>query len=688
LVLAVASPTEAAIGDLLAGRYRLEQLLSENAGIQLWRGSDNFAGGLAVAIRGWSGLSEARLVLLRQRLERLQRVLHPQVPRLGALISVEAGLWQVREWVNGRTYRELLLSRQERQLVFGAGEVLLLLRQLLPALAALHGEDLIHGDLTPANLLRRENDGLPVLIDFGLQGAPGEEPLLTATPGYAPVAQGRESPAAWMDLYSLGVTALVLLSGEKPAALLDPQTMEWRWPDGLEVDPLFRVLLERMLSSDPERRFSAVAQLIEPLAALPVPDSTGPVGRSDRTAVLMPVRASKPIEADSQPIEKPKPLEKAEPSEKTEPKPEPQLPTTAAPRILRRVNRQQRQLEKERAAEGRFWPVVLVLVLTALLGSALGWILLGRNRQGATPLQNLPGSVSLPPAEVDQRQQLLNRLKALQVDRDWFLRLVDRGLAAQFPERGGKPPSDSLEDAPLRKIWNDLAQDWLVRVEQLPVVLRSRLGSFKSGDWQARQANLTAQGLSPQVLQQLVSSSAQNLLPGRNPETVPDEPFRQLWYAAALRSLEGLKVEQLEPTPNLARSLSAVVDGQGARLFAIKIQPGFKLVLGVNGTNLMQMTVFAANGQVLDPRGPLRVVTVPKVEGSLVQVLVRNDGMAAGMISLSVRVDPPLAAPPANIQIPLPASPGGVAVPPPVAPNPPPNPATPGVQESSEPLQR
>jgi serine/threonine-protein kinase len=149
-----------------------------------------------------------------------------------------------------------------------------------------------------------------------------------------------------------------------------------------------------------------------------------------------------------------------------------------------------------------------------------------------------------------------------------------------------------------------------------------------------------------------------------------------------------LKVEQLEPTPNLARSLSAVVDGQGARLFAIKIQPGFKLVLGVNGTNLMQMTVFAANGQVLDPRGPLRVVTVPKVEGSLVQVLVRNDGMAAGMISLSVRVDPPLAAPPANIQIPLPASPGGVAVPPPVAPNPPPNPATPGVQESSEPLQR
>ena len=273
------------------------------------------------------------------------------------------------------------------------------------------------------------------------------------------------------------------------------------------------------------------------------------------------------------------------------------------------------------------------------------------------------------------------------MDRDWFLKLVDRGLAAQFPERGGKPPSDSLEDAPLRKIWNDLAQDWLVRVEQLPLVLRSKLGSFKPADWEARQASLTAQGLSPQVLLQLVSSSAQNLLPGRNPETMPDEPFRQLWYAAALRSLEGLKVEQLEPTPNLARSLSAVVDGQGARLFAVKMQPGFKLVLGVNGTNLMQMTVFSANGQVLEPRGPLRVVVLPKVEGSLVQVLVRNDGLAAGMISLSVRVDPPLPTAPANIQMPTP-TPGIINAPPPVAPAPTPNPVVAPPPESSEPLQR
>ena len=45
------------------------------------------------------------------------------------------------------------------------------------------------------------------------------------------------------------------------------------------------------------------------------------------------------------------------------------------------------------------------------------------------------------------------------------------------------------------------------------------------------------QGLSPSVLRQLVSGSAQNLLPGRLGDDLPPEPFRQLWYAAAQQTL-------------------------------------------------------------------------------------------------------------------------------------------------------
>ena len=71
-------------------------------------------------------------------------------------------------------------------------------------------------------------------------------------------------------------------------------------------------------------------------------------------------------------------------------------------------------------------------------------------------------------------------------------------------------------------------------------------------------------------------------------------------------------------------------------------------MLGINGTPLMQMTIFGAQGQVERQRGPLRVVTLPAAAGSPVQVLVTNEGVSAGLLTLSCRADragrPPLPA--------------------------------------------
>ncbi|MFL2672458.1 MAG: protein kinase domain-containing protein, partial [Prochlorococcaceae cyanobacterium] len=276
------TPAEAASGALLERRYRLDEVLSEAERTRLWRGADTLVGELPVAIRAWWGLSADQFTALQERLERLKALLHPQIPRLGEQLPAEGGCWQVREWINGRTYQDLLQARQERQLVFGSGEVLLLLRQLLPALAALHGQNLVHGDLTPANLVRRDSDGLPVLIDFGLQDAVAGQPLTAATAGYAPPQARHEPYEAWMDLYSLGVVALVLLSGEEPAALMDPVSLAWRWPEGIALDVAFRQVLKRLLSTSPEQRFHSAAEVAEALAALTVPESTGPVSRSDR----------------------------------------------------------------------------------------------------------------------------------------------------------------------------------------------------------------------------------------------------------------------------------------------------------------------------------------------------------------------------------------------------------------------
>jgi serine/threonine protein kinase, bacterial len=622
--------TNQGAADRIAERYRLERELARGSQGVLWRASDTLAGDAPVALRQLGPEQELLQAHVRSLWPRLQAVLHPQVPRFGELLDQGAELWLVREWQEGRTYAELLQGRRERQLVFGAGELLLLLRQLLPVLAALHSQQLLHGDLTPANLLRRDRDGLPVLLDFGL--VRGTTPTaadagpIGATPGYAPPELARGEPAEpWMDLYSLGVVSLVLLSGEEPAQLLDPVTLAWRWPAALADQPLLRQVLERWLSADAAQRFPSAAAALEALQQLPMPDSTGPVPRADRTLVLVPP---------------------------------PVLPDLATPQP---PPPRSRQLQKEDEAEGRLWPVVLALAVSAVLGTGVGWLLLSRGRlvnSSNAPALELPSS--LPPAEVDQRQQLLNRLRALQIDRGWFLRLVDASLLAQYPERGGRLPSDSLDDAPLRKVWNELAEGWLSRVEQLPLELRSRLGSFTPGDWRQRQAALVARGLSASVVEQLVSASAQSLLPGRVSAAIPPEPFRQLWFAAADQALANVRIEPIRSRLGQTSVVSADVDAGGARLFPIRLSGPCRLVLGVNGSPLMQMTVFGADGQVLEARGPLRVVSLNRVTRSPVQLLISNEGLAAASLTLSLRPDPlpepsrePRAATPGT---PLPAS--------------------------------
>jgi serine/threonine-protein kinase len=671
------------IGSVLAERYRIDQSLvpaqaadaSAPQGV-LWRGADLLASDAPVALRQLADpTAQARF---RALWPAMQAVLHPQIPRFGGLLEQEEMLWLVREWQQGTPFDQIQQQRAERQLVFGSGEVLLLLRQLLPALAVLHAKGLVHGDLNPSNLLRRDQDGLPVLIDFGLLQRQGEQPIAGATAGFAPQAQGRGEPAAaWMDLHGLGVTALVLLTGRRPEELLDDQAVAWVVPETVELEPPFRQALVRLLSEQPGERFEQAVDALKALQAVVMPESTGPIARSERTLVLAPAVQDMAVEEASRLAQD---LSTQDPSAQASPDLPPlERPGAAAEAGSAGVASSERrplprQQERQQAAEGRLWPVVGALLVSAVVGTAIGWFLISRGTQpGGAPStdRDLIGRVpqpSLPAEEVDQRQQLLSRLRALQIDRSWFLRLVDDSLLAQYPERNGRLPGESLEDAPLRRAWNELAEEWLARVEQLSPALRGRLGRLKAADWRKQRELLTQQGVDARVVEQLVTASAQNLLPGVAAGAKPAEPYLQLWYAAAMRSLDDVRIEAVTARPREATVLSSRVKAGGARLISIQVPKGRRLVLGINGTPLMQMTVYGGDGAVVAERGPLRVVTLNADAGSPVQVLVTNEGVSSGVLTLSCRADRPPAKP-------LPA----------VDPNPIPDPAT-GVSGAADSL--
>ena len=164
---------------------------------------------------------------------------------------------------------------------------------------------------------------------------------------------------------------------------------------------------------------------------------------------------------------------------------------------------------RDKGAEGRLTPVVLALAFLAVFGSVLGWLMIGRNLGDrpdfALPLQG-PLLDSRPPlSRSNQRDQLLLRLRVLQVNRSWFFVLVNNSFLKRHPEYLGRL-SHALEDKQLQGDWADLAQDWLARIERFPPSLRAKFGLLADIDWYTSSRRLMDQGIPSSVLQYLVGA--------------------------------------------------------------------------------------------------------------------------------------------------------------------------------------
>lgn len=211
---------------------------------------------------------------LKKQMQPLLTLRHPQLQQLKQFARTDHFLSITQAYIAGKTYQDLL---QEGK-TFSEVEVVTWLKQLLPVLSFLHQQDLTHGNLSPSSIVLGQQNSLPVLTKHGIineikshLGLEISDPSLLEQAKAFPIQM--PTSEAGEDIYSLGLTALLLLTGKNLHALFDPQTRTWNWEQWKLISDGLEQVFNRMLcqvGSIPFPNAEAVLQALNTLNAAPV----------------------------------------------------------------------------------------------------------------------------------------------------------------------------------------------------------------------------------------------------------------------------------------------------------------------------------------------------------------------------------------------------------------------------------
>jgi predicted Ser/Thr protein kinase len=211
----------------------------------------------------------------------IAKLRHPGILSVFDHGEFEGQPYIVTEFVEGGTFQQQLAGKP-----ITVQQTLEVLQPIAAAIDYAHERGVLHRDIKPSNILITK-EGAPVLGDFGLARMMTSNERLTridsvvGTPEYMAPEQcaGKETgPAA--DRYSFGVVAYEALTGhvpyqaETPAAVMLAQ-MQQPLPDPRVINPAINENVERallrMLSKDPEQRFTSCSAFVRALAATDTP---------------------------------------------------------------------------------------------------------------------------------------------------------------------------------------------------------------------------------------------------------------------------------------------------------------------------------------------------------------------------------------------------------------------------------
>ena len=299
-------------GTIINNRYLIQKVLGQGGLGRTYLAFDTHRFNEPCVLKEFAPLGSGQYDLEKSRdlfkreAKILHHITHPQIPKFLACFEGHGRLFLVQEFVSGKTYSALLQERQRNQMAFSEIEIVKWLMNLLPILKYIHDLGIIHRDISPDNIMQPDGKELPVLIDFGVGKLTNAKPLeygqtaalahsyvgkmsFVGKIGYAPreqISMGRCSPSS--DIYALGVTALVMLTGKEPTALLDQYSLEWQWRKFVDVSPQLTNILNKMIEERPLQRYQSAQETLQtiqesypvaqyPAVAQTLPNQTSPL---------------------------------------------------------------------------------------------------------------------------------------------------------------------------------------------------------------------------------------------------------------------------------------------------------------------------------------------------------------------------------------------------------------------------
>jgi serine/threonine-protein kinase len=529
-------------GLLLGDRYRIIRQLGQGGFGRSYLAEDSnrfnepcVLKEFAPQVQGTYALQKA-VELFEREAGILYKLQHSQIPKFRELFRAklqdEGHLFLVQDYIEGETYRALLDGRKRQGQKFTEPEVKQLMLQLLPVLDYIHGLGVIHRDISPDNIIFRNSDSLPVLIDFGgvKEVAANAESQFTQAPpnlapsyatrlgkvGYAPHEQmqvGVVYPHS--DLYALAATVLVLLTGKEPQQLIDPHNMTWNWRQEINLSPSFGMSLDKMLAYRAGDRYQSVREVVQVLGGNI--NASVPVTQTPTSATIQGTIAVSP--ARTQAVTNPPPSR-----------------------------------NQTSSSSNGWFGKILATGLVIAIASGIGFAMSNSNlfkhtrkpprpsvEQPKETTKPEPPSSKLPPQEQARKNALRDRRQALGIDYNFFLSLVNETFWQKNPSQRGKVLSDEPKDEQLRNQWDKIAAEWLDKLGFLSSESRRRLGSYTVNDRLQWKAEVNNKKLSSRALYDIADAEFFSRFPEQRGQNFIDRPIGQVWQAVVFDKVNAIK---------------------------------------------------------------------------------------------------------------------------------------------------